>query len=79
MGPAAGGEGGTAEAGAGVVGDDGVEAGAWGLSACILGGIPGFVIWWCLGQGSGEEVGGRREGMEEAEMKEVGKQSTNLK
>ena len=28
-----------------VVGDDGVEAEAWGLPACILEGIPGFLIW----------------------------------
>lgn len=45
MGPAAGGEDDAAEAGAGVAGDDGVEAEAWVLSACILEGIPGFLIW----------------------------------
>ena len=79
MGPAAGGEDGVAEAGAGVVGDDGMEAEACGLPACILEGIPGFAIWWCSGREGGEEVGGRREGMEEVEMKEVVKQGTNLK
>lgn len=79
MGPAAGGEDGAAEAGAGVVGDDGVEVEAWGLSACILEGIPGFVIWWGSGRGGEEGVGGRREGMEEVEMKEIVKQGTNLK
>jgi hypothetical protein len=79
VGPAASGEDGAAEAGAGVVGDDGVEAEAWGLSACILEGIPSFLIWWGSGQGGGEEVGGRREEMEEVEMKKVVKQGTNLK
>ena len=65
MGPAAGGEDGVAEAGAGVVGDDGMEAEACGLPACILEGIPGFVILWCSGQGGGEEVGGDGGGRDE--------------
>lgn len=57
MGPAGGGEDGAAETGAGVVGDDGVEVEAWGLSACILEGIPGFLI----GGVQGKKVGRRWE------------------
>ena len=62
MGPATGGEDGAAEAGAGVVCDDGVKAEAWGLSTYILEGIPDFLIRW---KGGGREEGRDRGGGDE--------------